>query len=450
MKRVTFLSVILICTFLFVSAKSIGLNGSWEGKLNISPELSLRIVLNITDNGTDGLAITMDSPDQGAYGLPMVVVESTPYTFTSSYNQAGITVNGSLMGSFIMGEFEQGGLKLPITLLPKVKVRPQTPVGPFPYNTEEVTFKSAADEIKLDGTLTLPGNADFSTPIAVMITGSGLQNRDEEIFDHKPFAVIADYLARNGIGSLRYDDRGFDRSRGILPNENSEGNMLDALGAINFLKDRGYKKIGIIGHSEGGLIADMIASKDKNLAFVIEIGGPSVPGDMILLFQNRKILSDAQMPDNIVTMYNEAMKGYFDSQKDVSPVEFDESQYEIFSEKWVEDPVVAPLVKNLKDNFAVLAPWLRYFINYDPLSDLKQIEAPLMMIYGGKDIQVPADMNGDVVKKEVPKALLKIYPDNNHLMQTCKTGNIGEYDQIEETISPDVLSDIKEFILSIR
>ena len=435
-----------------LSAQTSNLDGSWEGKLIINPQMGLRLVVNVAGSDGEEAVVTMDSPDQGAYGIPMQIEYISSDSLNVAVPQLMLKYKGKLEGDSIKGDFSQGPLNLPLNLKPKVTTlnRPQTPQPPFPYITEDVIFKSALDEADLYGTLTMPDNNTNQTPAVLLVSGSGTQNRDEEIFEHKPFSVIADYLAKNGVASLRYDDRGFDKSTGLSPNPTTYENSFDALGGIKFLKEKGFSKIGILGHSEGGLIADKVANMGNFIDFIVELGGPALPGDSILIFQNEFLLKDGGLPDEYVAMYIDAMRGMMKSQKENNPIVFDENEYEIFSPENLSNPVLAPLAKNLKDNFSDLAPWLRYFINYDPLSDLKQIEAPLMMIYGGKDIQVPADMNGDVVREEIPKALLKIYPDKNHLMQTCETGNIGEYDQIEETISPDVLSDIKEFILSIR
>ena len=328
--------------------------------------------------------------------------------------------------------------------------RPQTPQPPFPYITEDVLFQSALDNADLYGTLTMPDDNISQTPVVLLVSGSGTQNRDEEIFDHKPFAVLADYLARNGIASLRYDDRGFDKSTGLSPNPTTYENSMDALGGINYLKEKGFPNIGIIGHSEGGLIADKVANDGNLIDFIVEIGGPAVPGDSILIFQNEFLLKDGGMPDEYLAMYIDAMKGMMESQKDTNPVAFDETKYVIFSPENLSNPVLAPLARNLRETFSDLAPWLKYFINYDPIHDIKNISVPILMLYGGNDTQVPPSLNVPVLNENFPGINVKVYPELNHLMQHSKTGKITEYADIEETISPEVLKDITEFILSIQ
>lgn len=433
-------------------AQKNNLNGSWEGKLIINPEMALRLVININDSEAGRPVITMDSPDQGAYGIPIKVEYISADSLNIAVAQLALQYSGKLSGDSIKGEFTQGSLHLPLTLKQKIITlnRPQTPQPPYPYMTEDVIFHSSLDHAPLYGTLSTPHSDNEKTPAVLLISGSGLQNRDEEIFDHKPFAVIADYMARNGIASLRYDDRGYDKSTGLMPNPTTKENSLDAIGAINFLKEKGFAKIGIIGHSEGGLIADMIANSDNHVDFIIELGGPAVAGDDILVYQNEFLLKDGGLPDEYITLYIDAMKGIFESQKDDHSTPFDETKHAIFSTENISNPVLAPLARNLKENFYSPAPWLKYFIKYNPLPDLRNISIPVLMIYGEKDTQVPPSINVPVLLENIPGINVKVYPHLNHLMQHCNTGKVKEYAEIEETISPEVLEDIKDFILSIE
>lgn len=448
----SFILSYLLFGFLGLWAQSSNLDGSWEGKLMINPEMGLRLVINITGSEGEVASITMDSPDQGAYGIPMQIDFVSSDSLNVTVPQLMLRYKGKLEGDSIRGDFSQGPLNLPLSLKQKVTTlnRPQTPQPPFPYSSEEVIFKSALDNADLYGTLTIPGYNFNQIPVVLLISGSGTQNRDEEIFEHKPFAVIADYLARNGIASLRYDDRGFDKSTGLLPNPTTYENSMDALGGVNYLKEKGFSKIGIIGHSEGGLIADKVANYGNLIDFIVEIGGPALPGDSILIYQNEFLLKDGGLPDNFIGMYMDAMRGMFKSQKDVNPVEFDETKYAIFSPENLSNPVLAPLAKNLRDNFSNLAPWLRYFINYDPIPDIKNISVPILMLYGENDTQVPPSLNVPVLNENIPGINVKVYPELNHLMQNSQTGKITEYADLEETISPEVLEDIKQFIQSIE
>ena len=438
----------MVCSF----AQNSTLDGSWEGKLMLNPEMGLRLVVNITGSEGEAAVVTMDSPDQGAYGIPMQIEFISSDSLNVAIPQLMLKYKGRLNGDSIQGDFSQGPLNLPLNLKPKVTTmnRPQTPQPPFPYITEEVIFKSALDNADLYGTLTIPDKNINNTPVVLFVSGSGTQNRDEEIFEHKPFAVIADYLARNGIASLRYDDRGFDKSTGLSPNPTTHENSMDALGGVRFLKERGFSKVGMIGHSEGGLIADKVANMGNLIDFIVEMGGPALPGDSILIFQNKFLLKDGGLPDEYIAMYIDDMKGMFESQRNNNPVAFDETKYAIFTPENLSNPVLAPLAKNLRDTFTDLAPWLKYFINYDPIPDIKNISAPILMLYGEKDTQVPPSLNVPVLLENFPDINIKIYPELNHLMQHSKTGKITEYAEIEETVSPEVLEDIKLFIQKIN
>lgn len=447
----------MIFSYMFLSLfgpwiQASNLDGSWEGKLMVTPEMGLRLVINIAGSEGDDAVVTMDSPDQGAYGIPMQIDYISTDSLRVAVPQLMLKYQGKLDGDSINGDFTQGTLNLPLILKPKMSTlnRSQTPQPPFPYMAEEVSFQSSLDGANLYGTLTQPDNNIRETPAVLLVSGSGTQNRDEEIFGHKPFAVIADYLARNGIATLRYDDRGFDTSTGLTPNPTTRENALDALGGIKFLKEKGFSKIGIIGHSEGGLIADKVANDGDLIDFIIELGGPTVTGDSILIFQNEFLLKDEGLPDEYIAMYIEAMKGTFKSQKEENPAPFDEANYAIFSPESLSNPILAPLARNLKKNFINLAPWLKYFINYDPMSDLKNISIPILMLYGEKDTQVPPALNVPVIEMNKPDVKVKVYPDLNHMMQHSKTGKFTEYAEIEETISPEVLEDINLFIKSLN
>lgn len=441
----------LLSNFWGFSLQASNLDGRWEGKLEITPEMGLRLVIDIAGSEGEDAVVTMDSPDQGAYGIPMQIDYIDSDSLNVTVPQLMLRYKGKLDGDSIKGDFTQGRLSLPLVLTSKAVAlnRPQTPQPPYPYITEEVEFQSALDNASLYGTLSTPDDNFSATPVVLLVSGSGTQNRDEEISDHKPFAVIADYLARNGIASLRYDDRGFDKSSSRAPNPTTYENAMDAIGGINYLRQKGFSKIGLIGHSEGGLIGDKIAGNGNLIDFIIELGGPVVSGDSILIYQNEFLLKDGGMPEEYISMFLEAMKGMFESQKENNPVAFDENKYTIFSPENLANPVLAPLAKNLRDNFSNPDPWVKYFINYDPLPDIKNITVPVFMLYGEKDTQVPPALNVPILEKNRPDIKIKVYPDLNHLMQHCTTGKFTEYADIEETISPEVLEDITLFIKSL-
>ncbi|MBO6172992.1 MAG: alpha/beta hydrolase [Bacteroidales bacterium] len=405
--------VLTIFTALALSAAGLfaqGISGVWNGELNLGTT-KLAIVFHFEDG-----KCTMDSPDQGAFDIPADVEFISADSVGVSQKDMDAKYHGRLSDGKIKGRFSQRGLSLPLDLVPgnRVLSRPQTPAGPFPYKTEEVTFTNGV--ATLSGTLTFPEgwNGRKKVPVAIMVSGSGLQNRNEELFGHKPFLVIADYLARRGIATLRYDDRGAGASKGDAANATTEDFMEDAIAGLNMLKDtRKFNKIGVIGHSEGGEIAFMLASR-KQVDFLVSLAGPGVQGDSILLLQNINALRKAGYP---MTPTKEQIRESIKAQKN---------------------------------------PWLDFFIDYDPLVDIREIRVPALILNGEKDTQVEAAVNVPTIEKNLPrgrkgnyvskKTKVKVYPDLNHLFQHCFTGQAEEYKLIEETISEEVLSDIAAWI----
>ncbi|MCM1489710.1 MAG: alpha/beta hydrolase [Muribaculum sp.] len=404
------LNIIILAAVCFVncSLHAQTIVGDWSGTLELGGGRSLKLVFHISESPS---AITMDSPDQGAYGLGCNVLYLEQDSVNLSMPSLMLSYSGRLKDNVLAGTFQQGGLRLPLTLQPGVKKvsRPQTPIPPFPYKEENVNIENISENAVLAGTLTIPENYTKTTPIVVLVSGSGAQNRDEELFEHKPFAVIADYLARNGIASLRYDDRGYGESTGDRANATTENYKSDAEAVVNWIKDqKRFGKIGLIGHSEGGMIAYMLGAKKGILDFIISIAGPSTNGAEILDYQNKEAL---------------IKNGLTESQA---------KEYAVNARKQIEsDPSMT---------------WMQYFLKYDPAKDLQELRCPAFIIYGEKDQQVPPSLNLEKAKKYAPKATVKCYPGLNHLMQEATTGNVEEYNSIEQTISPTVLSDILIFI----
>lgn len=382
--------------------------GDWSGKLELGGGRSLKLVFHISGSPA---SITMDSPDQGAYGLNCNVAYLEGDSVSLSIPKLMMTYSGKVKDNVLTGTFQQGGLKLPLTLEPGEKKanRPQTPVSPFPYKEENVRIENASENAVLAGTLTIPENYTKATPIVVMVSGSGAQNRDEELFEHKPFAVIADFLARNGVASLRYDDRGYGESTGDRTNATTENYASDAEAVVNWIKkQKRFGKTGLLGHSEGGMIAYMLGSRKGLLDFAISIAGPSTNGAEILDYQNKLALMKT---------------GVAESQA---------AEYAVNARKQLEsDPSMI---------------WMHYFLQYDPAKDMQNLRIPTLIIYGEKDRQVPPSLNLEKARKYAPKAEVKCYPGLNHLMQEAVTGDVEEYNSIEQTISPAVLSDLLTFI----
>ena len=390
--------------------------GSWSGKLKVGV-MSLTIVLHLEQ--ADGyVAVSLDSPDQGAKGISAFKEYLSDDSLAIKVESIGVTYRAKLKDGKLDGKFVQHGFTIPLELtqgVPEVK-RPQTPQPPFPYETEEVTFRNERDSATLAGTLTWPVGYDAKSKqkpmVVIFVSGSGQQNRDEELFEHKPFLVLADYLARQGIATLRYDDRATGQSvGGDVKNATSEDFARDALAGIDYLRNwKAFSKVGILGHSEGGLIAFMLGGK-KKVDFIVSLAGPSVKGDTLLATQgNRIMILSGQLPNMSVKKYRET-------------------------------------VAEMNN------PWINWFIDYDPSDDIRQTRCPVFALNGNRDCQVISTLCLPAFQRLLPtskKNRIKQYPGLNHLFQHSATGVPTEYGEIEETIAPEVLSDIAEWINSIK
>ena len=435
------------------------ISGAWHGKLSL-PTGSLTIVFHISQTEQDVYVTTLDSPDQGANGIK---------TQTTSFNDSTLiiqipVIHASYKGKLnsdntINGTFTQG-MPLPLNLKkgeasrPK---RPQEPQPPFPYRSEEVTVRNERDGINLAGTLTLPEKGT-KFPAVVMVTGSGAQNRDEEIMGHKPFFVIADYLTRNGIAVLRCDDRGTAASQGTHATATNEDFATDTEAMVNYLRSRkeiNAKKIGIIGHSAGGIIAFIVAQKDPSIAFVVSLAGAGVRGDSLMLKQVELISKSQGMPDAVWQGMKPSIRNRYAilQQTDKTPEELQKELYadvtKTMSPEQLKD---LNTIQQLSAQISSMtSPWYLHFMRYDPAQDLKKLKCPVLALNGEKDIQVDAAMNLTAIQERVTgngnkNVTVKAYPNLNHLFQTCKKGTLAEYGQLEETINPEVLKDIIEWI----
>lgn len=401
-----------------VASKTTALLGTWTGKLNVGAT-SLTLVLHFEQ--ADGYVVcTMDSPDQGAKGIGVYKNYLSEDSVSLSVIALGVNYRAKLKDGQLDGTFVQNGLRLPLVLKKGEleRRRPQMPAAPYPYKTEDVIFVNQADNATLSGTLTYP--VDYETmkekevPVVIMVSGSGLQNRDEELFDHKPFLVLADHLARHGIASLRYDDRGFGASKGgdrVQKDATTLDYKRDAEAGIQYLRSlKKFGKVGVIGHSEGGNIAFMLGA-DKKVDFVVSMAGVGVKVDIALTAQANKILE---------------LQG--------QPARLSVEQYR----------------QNVQ---ALQSPWMNWFIDYDPTADISAMKCPVMAINGDKDCQVISTLNLPSIRQLLQKnkhVLVKEYPSLNHLFQHCQTGLPTEYGNIEETISPEVLTDITKWINGVK
>ena len=451
--------------------------GDWLGKLNTGA-ISLRIVFHIKADPAGKLTATMDSPDQSAYGLPVgdVTIADKAVKFDLP------AVNGSLTGTLddsgkvITGRWEQGGASLPITLTlsdtPIVPVkRPQTPEAPFPYTETNITFSSLAKGITLAGTLTVPkGPGPF--PAAVFVSGSGGQDRDETMLGHKPFQVLADQLARLGIATLRYDDRGVGLSNGDQATGTSKDFANDAEGAHRFLKTTANikrTKIGFIGHSEGALIAPMVAARNPDVAFVVMLAGPGVPGKDVILKQSEAIMKAMKAsPAEIKKSRDSQLKfiAAVDAVVRKNPSKPDPIKL-VAALKKETDALIAALppadrIEAQKNRAMVDAqvqqfatPWFRYFLNYDPRTALRKVKVPVLVMNGDKDLQVIASQNVPEVEKALraggnKRVTVRLMPGLNHFFQHAVTGSPQEYGTIDETFALEAIKEIGVFIRSVN
>ena len=374
---------------------------SWSGELNAAGQ-KLPIVLNLVDG-----KCTLDSPAQGAKGIPADIDLLTKDSIKISIKSLDASYVARSINGDLEGTFTQRGFKFPLNLKPcspDGPNRPQNPKPPFPYTTEDVTFQNIKAGATLAGTLTIPTGG--SKYVLIMVTGSGPENRDEEIFEHKPFAVIADRLARAGIATLRYDDRATGKSDGGKnPDVTTKDFAEDALAGIEWLRaQKRFKKVGILGHSEGGTIAFMLGAQ-KKVDFIVSLAGTAVKGDSVILEQNKALGGPMAASLTMEQLY------------------------------------ALPAIKKAIDENA----WYRYFMAYEPQVDIAKTACPVLALNGTKDLQVIATQNLPALRRTLPKnkkSLIKEYDGLNHLFQHCTTGLPTEYAQIEETISEEVINDI--------
>lgn len=454
---------IIILTTLLITLTSIAqdITGQWNGVLKVQG-IHLRLVFNVMQT-ENGYSSTIDSPDQGAKGIPVTQTTFENPKITFVVNNLTIEYTGELKDDEIIGIFKQGGQEFPMNLSreaieKEIIKRPQEPIKPYPYSSEEVTFDNTKANNTLSGTLTLPKNgANF--PVVILISGSGPQNRDEELLGHKPFLVISDYLTKNGIGVLRYDDRGVGQSTGNFETATSADFATDVESAITYLKTRkeiNTNKIGLIGHSEGGLIAPMVAAKSKDVSFIVLLAGPGISGYDIILLQTELINKANGADESKLQKELAFLKGSLDMVVKGSDLEkiktklIDSIQNQIIEQpELVPEEMKAEDVKQFVETFTT--PWFHYFLKFNPSSVLMNVKCPVLAINGEKDLQVPPKENLSAIENALMKGgnkniTIKEFPNLNHLFQEAQTGSPTEYATIEQTFSPDALEVIASWI----
>lgn len=434
------------------SAHAQEITGTWSGILNVQNIQKLTLVFHIKDSAGTFMA-TMDSPDQHVSGIP---VSSLTFENAELHLEVGngtIVYNGVLNKDSIKGTFQQSGLSLPLvlhkgTVHKKALIRPQRPEPPFPYKSKTVSFVNEKAKIKLAGTLTLPEKGSLF-PAVILIWGSGPNDRDETIMGHKPFLVIADYLTRRGMAVLRFDKRGVGKSGGDYKTATTADFASDVEAAVHYLETRqdiNHEKIGLIGHSEGGIIAPMVAAEDKKIAFIVLLAGPGFDGARLLLMQEQAIGKASGASAKELKQMQKQNQVLFQLIKNT---ENPDSLSNKLSEK-IEEALSDNLSQQQKRKITfrkvmeLTSPWMKYFLKNDPAKYMKNVRCPVLALDGTKDLQVPAEKNIAAIKKALVEGgntnvTTKIFPGLNHLFQEAQTGLPSEYGDIEQTFSPKAL-----------
>ncbi|HVO81371.1 MAG TPA: alpha/beta fold hydrolase [Terriglobales bacterium] len=435
-------------------AKPSDIDGDWWGTLDTGVA-RLRLVFHII-NTEDGLVATLDSLDQNVKGLPVTTVTRDGPSIRMELKQIAGVFEGKLDKQLasMEGAWTQAGNTWPLVLkrakdsAEMERRRPQNPVKPYPYREEEVRYENKAAGVTLAGTLTIPqGRGPF--PAVVLITGSGPQDRDETIMGHRPFLVLADYLTRKGIAVLRADDRGVGKSTGSLVAATTLDFASDAEAGVGYLKTRpevDTRKIGLIGHSEGGMIAPIVAARDPDIDFIVMLAGIGVPGGELLVEQ-AKLISEASGKSAAEAVQIAAQE------RDVVELVKQEKDDAVLEKKIREMLAGQVPEAQLGESIRQLrSPWFRYFVGYDPAPTLRKVHCPVLAMNGEKDLQVPPRQNLSAIRKALEEGGNKHVevvelPGLNHLFQTAKTGAVSEYAEIEETMSPRALETIANWVL---
>lgn len=447
----------------FAETPTPALSGDWIGSLSVSGT-TLHLVMHFTPKPDGTFAATFDSPDQGAMGLPFSAAKVTGQAVHLEAASIGGSFDGTLdtAGKTLTGKWKQGGASLPLTLTKTDHApaldRPQEPHPPFPYTVRDVTFPGGAAGVTLAGTLTLPPGAG-PFPAVVLIAGSGRVDRDETAFGHKIFLLLADTLTRRGIAVLRYDKRGVSKSTGSYALATTADFAADADAAVNFLKTQSVidpKKIGLLGHSEGGVVAPLVASEHPaDVAFVVLLAGPGMIGEKILLAQQvlagkAEGATDADLQKNATVS-----KKVFDlDAQEPNPAVFQaKAQKIILAALTPKDKaeVGDPVQFAQKQLHTFLSPWFRYFLTYDPRPALQKTRCPVLALDGSKDVQVPPAEDLAAIGSALSTGgnvniTIRELPNLNHLFQTCTTGSPSEYAKIPETMAPIALTTIGDWV----
>ena len=443
------------------AATQAGIEGLWGGTLDVG--VKLRLVLKVFRTADGKLKATVDSVDQAANDLPVDTISFEDGTLKFEMKKLFASYVGTLSedGTQLTGQFTQS-VTSPLdfkrlTSASEMELkRPQDPRKPYPYDEAEVSYENNQDHVKLAATLTVPrGSGPF--PAVVLITGSGPEDRNETIFGHRPFLVLADYLTRRGIAVLRADDRGVGGSAKGSPTDTSENYAGDALAGVEFLKTRkeiNPKQIGLIGHSEGGMIAPMAAANSSDVAFIVLMAGPGIKGDRLLVMQNG-LISAAECANGVRRSMAEQQKLLTLVTQEKDPVVLKQKLQELNKQRAAaaRTKLASQLAAAEAQTMEISKPWFRFFLDYDPRPALMKVHVPVLAINGEKDLQVPPREDLEAIDRALKDGGNRDYkivllPSLNHLFQTSQTGSPTEYSEIEETLAPLALQTIGDWIVA--
>jgi pimeloyl-ACP methyl ester carboxylesterase len=460
----TIIITIFLIMLAITSALSQDLSGVWHGNTK-------------TPDGKEILFVFLFEKNQEIYNTTMAVPTfdvSGIKPKSTSLNEGKLTIDGSELGmtyegvwnettNQIEGTYTEGGVKLVLTLIkgnPKMATlkRPQKPTKPYPYYEEEVVFENSESNIILAGTFTRPKQKG-KFPVVILVSGSGRHDRDGSMMTHRPFLVLSDYLTRNNIAVLRYDDRGFGESTGDFSKATTADFAQDVLSALTYLKSRkdiDAKQIGLIGHSEGGIIAPLAANQTSDISFIITLAGTGIPGSEVAVIQSKTmrpfpVPNEAAFEKNVRESIEIAS-----SNNEISQIKEELTRHNtsyltpILKSLGASDDNISKFIEN--EVKTGLKPWTRYFYTYNPSDEFEKLSIPVLSLNGSKDTQVNATINQNAIRNALIRADNKNYKiveleNLNHLFQECTTGDMNEYKDIEQTMSPIALKEISNWIL---
>lgn len=465
MKKLLLISVCVFTTLLSFAQNKF--TGNWEGALSAGQEL--KIIFHIKEDA-DALSATLDVPAQGALGIKCSDVTTDGDKITIGMKMLNGSYEGTLAGNDkIEGKWTQNGTVLPLTLTATEQAEikhPQTPKPPYTYNSEDIIYYNDDKSIQYGATITTPKD-DGKHPSVILISGSGAQNRDEEIFGHKPFAVMADHFTKNGYVVLRIDDRGIGETTGDVKNATSADYAKDVLNGIKYLKSRkevDKDKIGLLGHSEGGIIAPLVANESNDVDFIILMAGPGVDLVQGMTEQNIAVLEKSGIAKTWAEDYGKLYKSIMQELVTAKSKEEVTKNIHRVINNWkanTDNTVVvnttgiidATSQERVADNFIKLYnnPWFRYFIAYEPQPVLRKLDCKVLALNGSEDIQVLPESNLSGIETALNDSKVKTYEvkeieSANHLFQKCIECTVPEYGQLEQTIMPEVLDYITEWM----